>query len=232
MIQIDHISYAYKKTEVLKNVTFDIPKKSIFGLLGKNGAGKSTLIKIILGIIIPDSGTVKINQQLINQFNRLLLSQKIGSLIENASLYDFLSPIENLELARRIYGTEKEYLKKLLSVVGLENVSQDKVSTFSLGMRQRLGIALAMIGKPEIVILDEPTNGLDPNGLNEFRELILKLNKENDTTFLISSHHLSELEKIATHVGIIHNGTSVHTSELKGTSAGTLDKIYFDLVKG
>jgi ABC-2 type transport system ATP-binding protein len=232
MIQIDHISYAYKKTEVLKNVTFDIPKKSIFGLLGKNGAGKSTLIKIILGIIIPDSGTVKINQQLINQFNRLLLSQKIGSLIENASLYDFLSPIENLELARRIYGTEKEYLKKLLSVVGLENVSQDKVSTFSLGMRQRLGIALAMIGKPEIVILDEPTNGLDPNGLNEFRELILKLNKENDTTFLISSHHLSELEKIATHVGIIHNGTAVHTSELKGTSAGTLDKIYFDLVKG
>lgn len=231
MIQIDGISYAYKKREVLKSVTFNIPKKSIFGLLGKNGAGKSTLIKIILGLITADSGTVKIDRELLNEFNRIRLLHKIGSLIENASLYDFLDPIENLELARRIYGVEKEYVESLLCIVGLESFSRDKVGTFSLGMRQRLGIALAMIGKPKFVILDEPTNGLDPNGLNELRQLILKLNREKDTTFLISSHHLSELEKIATHVSIIHNGTTVHTSELKDASAGNLDKIYFDLVK-
>lgn len=231
MIEIDNVAYSFKKKQVLKEISFEIPKKSIFGLLGQNGAGKSTLIRIILGILVPDSGTIRIDGGSFNEFNRIEKLRKMGSLIEHASLYDFLTPLENLELARRIYGTARGYSEELLSFVGLNQTANQKVGTLSLGMRQRLGIALAMIGNPELVILDEPTNGLDPDGLIDIRNLILNLNQERGTTFLISSHQLSELEKIATHVGIIHNGLSVHQAKIDHVPAGYLSNMYFELTR-
>jgi ABC-2 type transport system ATP-binding protein len=231
MIQINGISFSIENKKILENITFDVPECSIFGLLGQNGAGKSTLIKIILGITKAHSGTITIDKYTFNEHTKFDLLKKMGSLIEQASLYDFLSPLENLELARRIYGVDKGYSEELLYFVGLEKHADYKVKTLSLGMKQRLGIALAMIGKPKLVILDEPTNGLDPSGLNEFRNLINKFNIERKTTFLISSHHLSELEKLVTHVSIIHKGISVHTSEVKNYPSGTLNKLYFELTK-
>lgn len=231
MIDIEQISYSIKGTNILKNITFKIPKSSIFGLLGSNGAGKSTLIKIILGLADPDSGHIAFDNCVVNEFNRIKLLKRTGSLIEHTSAYDFLSPLENLELARRIYGTEKGHSEELLKIVGLEESIKKKVKTFSLGMKQRLGIALAMIGKPDFVVLDEPTNGLDPTGINELSSLIVALNKRCGTTFLISSHNLTEIEKIATHYTIIDKGVTVHTAKLVEGLHDSLSKTYFDIVK-
>lgn len=231
MLEVQNISFSVKEKLVLKDVSFFIPRSSIFGLLGPNGTGKSTLIKIILGVLPPSGGSVYFdNLKFLNQ-NRIEILRKVGSLIEHASLYGFLSALENLEIARRIYGTEKGYSEELLSLVGLQTNSNQKVHSFSVGMKQRLGIALAMIGKPDLVVLDEPTNGLDPKGLVDFTNLILRFNEINKTTFLISSHHLSELKKIATHFAVLNQGVSSKTFELKGDDVMEMEKVYFELIE-
>ena len=230
MIELDHICFFFGRTQILKDISFKIPKGSIFGLLGSNGAGKSTLIKIILGVLKPDSGSILFNKSHITEFNLRQMLKKTGSLIEQSSSYDFLTPLENLELARRIYGTEKGYSEELLITVGLASSAKQKVKTFSLGMKQRLGIALAMIGRPDFVILDEPTNGLDPIGILEFGRLISELNIKKGTTFLISSHNLAELQKIVTHFAIINNGTTTYNSSLS-EAGGEVEKKFFEITK-
>ncbi|MBL7861054.1 MAG: ATP-binding cassette domain-containing protein [Cyclobacteriaceae bacterium] len=231
MLGVKSITYKVKESTILENVTFEVPKNAICGLLGQNGAGKSTLIKLILGVLEPLSGSISIDGQQLNEFNRIEHLKKIGSLIEQASLYEHLTPLENLELARRIYRVEKGYSEELLSSVGLDEKKKQKVKSLSLGMKQRLGLALAMIGKPELVILDEPTNGLDPDGLNDLKNLIIRFNKEKGATFLISSHHLTELEKVATHVVVLHRGVSTQAIEINRMDSDDLNSIYFKLTK-
>jgi len=230
IFHLDNVFFNYKNKKILNGITINVPKSSIYALLGENGAGKSTLIKIMLGVLSPHEGKIYFDKSNFNEFTRVDHLRRIGSLIENASLYSYLTAYENLELARKIYGTEKGYSEEVLKIVGLTESKNQKVKTFSMGMKQRLGIALSMIGKPEVIVLDEPTNGLDPTGIQELRNLILKLNKDYGTTFFISSHQLPEIERIATHVAIIHRGQVIFDSPTKGMEQGMLDKIYFEKV--
>jgi len=230
IFHLDNVFFNYKNKKILNGITIKVPKSSIYALLGENGAGKSTLIKIMLGVLSPHEGKIYFDKSNFNEFTRVDHLRRIGSLIENASLYSYLTAYENLELARKIYGTEKGYSEEVLKIVGLTESKNQKVKTFSMGMKQRLGIALSMIGKPEVIVLDEPTNGLDPTGIQELRNLILKLNKDYGTTFFISSHQLPEIERIATHVAIIHRGQVIFDSPTKGMEQGMLDKIYFEKV--
>jgi ABC-type multidrug transport system ATPase subunit len=232
ILQIDKISFNYKKRQILKEICLNVPKASIYALLGENGAGKSTLIKILLGVLVPDSGSIYYQKSIFNEFTRINHLRRIGSLIENASLYDYLTAYENLELARKIYGIEKGYSEEVLNIVGLKEMRNQKVKTFSMGMKQRLGIGLSMIGKPELIILDEPSNGLDPSGIVDLRNLIIKLNNDLGTSFFISSHQLSEIEKIATNVAILHNGQIKLDVSISNLEKGTLDEIYLKIVKG
>lgn len=177
----------------------------IYGLIGKNGAGKTTAMKMILGISAPTSGSIS----LFGSENLNAERWRIGSLIEAPGLYKNCTAYENMKRFSLIAGGTDEKIKELLSFVGLGNVGSKKAGVFSLGMKQRLGIAIALLGNPEALILDEPINGLDPAGIKEIRDLILKLNREKGVTFLISSHLLDELGKIATTYGIINNGVLV-----------------------
>jgi len=210
IIETKHLYFGFSKKLILDDINLQVKPGSIYGLLGINGAGKTTLIRLLLGLY---SGMMDIHQSYIKIFNtrmddsnRLDALRNIGSLIENASLYDHLSAYENLNIARIVYDMPKERIMEVLEIVGLKDRAKDKTRTFSMGMKQRLGIALAIIHQPKVVILDEPTNGLDPNGIVEIRELIIKLNRELGVTFLMSSHLLHEIEMVATDIGIIHQG--------------------------
>lgn len=202
VIEINNLSYSINKKQILKNITLKVEKGAICGLIGNNGVGKTTLIKIILGILKPRNGTIFIDESLID-----IGLQNIGSLIENASIYDHLTGWQNLKVASLLHSNISEsYIGELLEKCNLFNDRNKLASQYSLGMRQRLGIALALIGKPNLVILDEPTNGLDPSGINDLRNIILNLNKAYLTTFLISSHLIAEIEKFITQIVILKDG--------------------------
>lgn len=206
VIQTTGLNYYFSKEgKTLDNISLQVEKGSVYGFLGPNGAGKTTTLRLLLGLLKKQEGDIKIFGE---EFagNRLPILRRIGSLIEQPSLYSHLTARENLEVYRRIYHAPKERIKEVLHLVGLENTGKKKAKQFSLGMKQRLSIALALLPNPELLILDEPTNGLDPNGIIETRELIKKLNIERGVTILVSSHILAEVEKMATHVGIIHRG--------------------------
>ncbi len=189
----------------VNNIDMHISKGDIYGFIGKNGAGKTTTMKILLGLLKPTSGTVS----LFGSENLDEERRKIGSLIEAPGLYKNCTAFENMKRASLLYGGTDEDIKRLLSFVKLDNVGKRKVGKFSLGMKQRLGIAIAMLGNPELLILDEPINGLDPVAIKEIREVILELNQNHGVTFLISSHLLDELGKITTRYGIVNDGVLV-----------------------
>jgi ABC-type multidrug transport system ATPase subunit len=197
--------YFSKQQNTLDNINLCVEKGSIYGFLGPNGAGKTTTLRLLLGLLKKQQGSIEIFGKEFDR-HRLESLKKIGSLIEQPSLYGHLTAKENLEIYRKIYGASKESIKHVLQLVGLEGTGKKKAKQFSLGMKQRLSIALALLHNPELLILDEPTNGLDPNGIIETRELIKKLNRENGVTIIVSSHILAEVERMATHVGIIHKG--------------------------
>lgn len=226
ILEVQNISYSARKKAILQKVSFALEKGKIYALLGPNGAGKTTLIKAILGLIPLQEGKIRFNGKAYRPDNRIPILQKIGSLIEQASLYGHLSAYENLEQARRIYGTPVSQTARLLEVVGLAAEQRRPVKQFSMGMKQRLGIALAMIGQPELVILDEPTNGLDPQGIADFRQLILHLNQTEGTTFLMASHHLQEVEKIANDILFIRQGQIVHQEVLDKAQPIDLEALY------
>lgn len=207
IISTENLNFSYSKSDKdITDLNLLIPKGSIYGFLGPNGSGKTTTIRLLLGLLKKKSGNIAVLNKSFST-NRILNLSKVGALIEAPSLYNHLSANDNLKIALRYRkGIKSERINEVLEVVKLSHVKNKKVKAFSLGMKQRLGLAIALLSNPEILILDEPTNGLDPQGILEMRELIKTLNKDFGTTILISSHLLDEIEKTCTHVGIIQNG--------------------------
>lgn len=202
VIETKNLSKKFKTKLAANNVNMHIEKGSIYGFIGKNGAGKTTVMKLILGLLRPSGGEITINGT--DELNKE--RAKIGSLIEDPGIYKNCTAFENMKRYAILFNTSDEEIKELLKLVDLDKTGKKVAGQFSLGMKQRLGIAISMLGHPEILILDEPINGLDPAGIKEVRDTIIRLNKEKGITFLISSHLLDELAKITTHYGIIRDG--------------------------
>lgn len=206
MIETKQLNYSFDgQQKVLQNVNLQVPKGSIYGFLGPNGAGKTTTLRLLLGLLRDKDADIRLFGEPLHGYDETR-QRRIGSLIESPSLYLHLSGKENLEICRLAYGLPKASIAKVLAIAGLTDAARKKTKAYSLGMKQRLGIAMALLHDPELLILDEPTNGLDPNGIIEMRELLQKLNRELGKTIVVSSHLLPEVEKLATHVGIIHQG--------------------------
>ena len=200
----------YKNFKALSGLTMNVPKGSIYGFVGRNGAGKTTLIRIICGLQFPTQGSFELYGQSSTSSSINDSRRKVGAVVETPSIFPDMTAEENLKHQFRIIGVPSfEKVKDLLELVGMADAGKKKAKDFSLGMRQRLGIAIALCGDPYFLILDEPINGLDPQGIIEVRELILKLNRERSITVLISSHILDELSKLATHYGFIDKGVLV-----------------------
>lgn len=205
-IEVENLSHQFALSKpILNNINLKIPQGSIYGFLGPNGAGKTTTLRLILGLLTKQQGEIALFGQKLDQ-NRVAILSRLGSLVETPSLYQHLTAAENLLLLQKIYQCPKTRIAEMLELVGLEDSKKKRVSQFSLGMKQRLSIAMALLNAPELLILDEPTNGLDPNGIIEMRNLFKRLNQEQGLTILISSHLLAEIEKLVSHVGIIHKG--------------------------
>lgn len=214
ILEITNLQKSYKKKRVLDIDSLDIQEGAIYGLIGKNGAGKSTLMKLILGLVKKDEGTIKVFDQEVTPKNQKEVNKDLGALIENPSFYDHLTGYENLEIICQLKGIKKEEIFKTLDLVGLGNVGKKKAREYSLGMKQRLGIAMAFIGRPKLLILDEPINGLDPQGIEEMRNLFKDIVKNTSTSILISSHILDEIEKISSHIGILNDGKLTYNGSL------------------
>lgn len=215
ILRTTNLSKHYKNKKAVNGVNINVKKGDIYGFLGQNGAGKTTTIRMIMGLIKPTQGEVSLFGQKIlpGQFSHYA---RIGSIIETAGFYPNLTAAENLEIHRRLMGvTNKNYLEEALELTGMTYVRNKKVKGFSLGMKQRLGLSRALLHRPELLILDEPTNGLDPVGIKEIRKLILDLSMKQKITVLVSSHILSEIQQIATRIGIIHDGTLVEEIEFE-----------------
>lgn len=224
ILKTDNLNKTYKSTTALSNVSIQVERGTIYGLIGRNGAGKTTLLKIISGLSFPDSGKVSIFGESINTNSQLL--ERIGVLIENPGLYPQLNAYENMKLKCIAYGISKKgYIESLLNDVGLGNVKSKKVKNFSLGMKQRLGIALSLVGEPDLLLLDEPTNGLDPQGITEIRNTLLRLSKEKNITIIISSHILGELSKLVSRIGIIEQGRLIEEVSMDELFEKTKEKI-------
>ena len=215
ILEVNNLKKSYNNKTVLDIKSLDIEEKTIYGLIGKNGAGKSTLMKLILGLVKKDEGRIKIFGKEINSKNQKTFNKNFGALIESPSFYDHLSGYENLEIVCQLKGVNKEEIRKTLDMVGLNNVGDKKAREYSLGMKQRLGIAMALIGNPKLLILDEPINGLDPQGIEEMRNLFKNIVQNTSTSILISSHILDEIEKISTHIGILREGNLVYNGSLE-----------------
>lgn len=214
ILECKNLCKDFGKKKILKNVSLKIEEGDILGFIGPNGAGKTTTIKLILGLQSITKGTVSINGYDI-QKNFTNAIEKVGAIVENPDMYMYLSGYDNLKLVANLYkGITKERIDKVVKLVKLENRINDKVSKYSLGMRQRLGIAQAILHNPKLLILDEPTNGLDPEGIKEMRELLVKLAQEEKMAILISSHNLAELDNFCNKVCIIKNGEVIETSEI------------------
>lgn len=210
ILETHNLEKRYKKFNVLNGLNLHIEKGSIYGLIGKNGAGKTTLIRIICGLQTPTNGSYKIYGISNNDKKIINVRKRVGAIIESPSIYLDMTAENNLKLQHKIIGLPSyDGLEEILKLVGLDKTGNKKAKHFSLGMKQRLGIAISLVGNPDFLILDEPINGLDPEGIIEIRELILKLNKEKGITFLISSHYLDELSKIATNYGFLNQGKIV-----------------------
>lgn len=189
----------------VNDLNLQVPQAGVYGFLGPNGAGKTTAIRMLLGLIRPDSGEVRLFDTPLSA-NRQALMRRVGALVEAPSLYPHLTGRENLEVTRRMLGASRNLIDRALDIVKMESEAHRRVREYSLGMRQRLGLALALLNKPDLIILDEPTNGLDPAGIHEMRDLLRRLPLESGVTVFISSHLLSEIEQTASHIGIIHGG--------------------------
>lgn len=206
MIKTEKLSFSYsKKQKILKNVNINVPKGSIYGFLGPNGAGKSTTMQLLTGILVSEEESISVfGKEIKSQIPEMFT--KIGALVESPSLYLHLSANDNLRCITTLKNIDKSKIPEVLELVGLSKNRDQKVKKFSLGMKQRLAIAMTLLGDPELLLLDEPVNGLDPTGMTEVRQLLIKLNKERGITIFISSHLLDEIQKMCTHIGIIHEG--------------------------
>jgi len=214
IVQTENLSKSFGKEQAVSNINLKIRKGEIYGFLGPNGAGKTTTIRMLLGLMKPSSGTIKIFQKDLKK-ERINILAKVGSLVENPSYYPHLTAYENLEALRKILGVPKSRIDEVLEIVRLKDAADKKVKGFSLGMKQRLGIAASLLHNPELLILDEPTNGLDPSGIIEIRNLIKRLPEECGMTIIISSHLLSEIDQMATQVGIVTKGKMIFQDSIE-----------------
>jgi len=210
VLETNNLEKKYKDFKALNHTNIHIEKGAIYGLIGKNGAGKTTLIRIICGLQEPTNGSYTIYGKKNNSSDIVNTRKRMGAIIETPSIYKEMSARDNLIEQYKLVGMPSfDGIEELLKLVGLAKTGKKKAKNFSLGMKQRLGIAICLANNPDFLILDEPINGLDPQGIIEIRELILKLNKERNITILISSHYLDELSKIATHYGFLDNGSII-----------------------
>lgn len=238
IITTEQLTKKYKSFTAVDNVSLKIQKGSIYGFLGPNGAGKSTTMKMLLGLTAPTNGSFTIDGK---QFpgDRLSILKEVGSFIESPSFYANLTGEENLDIIRRILGLPRSSVGDALELVGLTEFGGRLAKKYSLGMKQRLGLAGAMLGRPPILILDEPTNGLDPSGIHEMRNLIKSLPELYDCTVLISSHMLSEIQLMADHIGILNHGRLLFEGSLEelrqnalqsGFAADNLEEMFLSMV--
>lgn len=226
VLETRDLSKNYKKQRANDNINIKVERNKVYGLLGPNGAGKSTLLKAITGMINPSSGEILYEGKTMSRKDLL----QIGALIEGAPIYENLTARENLKVRTLLFGLPDSRIDEVLDIVGLNNTGNKKAGKFSMGMKQRLGIALALLNNPKLLILDEPTNGLDPLGISELRDMIRKFPKQG-ITVIISSHILSEIEQIADEIGIIVNGKLLYQEKLEDTRNENLEDLFFDIVK-
>lgn len=224
ILKTDNLCKYFKKQKAVDNVSITVRENSIYGLLGPNGAGKSTTLKMITGMIRPTNGKVLFNG---HDWTRKDLEQ-IGALIETPTLYDNLSAAENLEVRAKLLGVPKARIDEVLEIVDLQNTGRKKAGQFSMGMKQRLGIAIALLNNPKLLILDEPTNGLDPIGIQELRSLIRSFPSQG-ITVILSSHILSEVQLIADDIGIISNGILGYEGQMNKDE--DLENLFIEVVR-
>ena len=224
IIETKKLNKVYKKQDVNKNISLLVPENSIYGLLGPNGAGKSTLLKMLTGMINPTSGEILYNEK---TWSRNILLE-IGALIEQPPIYENLTARENLKVRTLLYNLPESRIDEVLEIVHLTNTGNKKSGKFSMGMKQRLGIAIALLNNPKLLILDEPTNGLDPIGIGELRELI-KSFPQKGITVILASHILSEVEQVAAHIGIMANGELLYQEKIQANV--DLEKLFLDMVR-
>ena len=232
-LRITNLCKMFGKKKVLKNLNFEVPKSGITGFLGPNGAGKSTTIKIIAGLVAPTSGIVEIEGVLMNGSSTAVY-QKLGIMFEAPTFYNYLTARQNYELLTRLQKNTEVDIDHILKIVGLSGSADVKVGEFSQGMRQRLGIGQALLVQPDFLILDEPTNALDPLGRKEIKNLILHLAQNEKMTIFISSHLLSEIEQICTHAVIINEGkilAAASIDELREQGVQTLEDYFLELIE-
>lgn len=235
LLETRNLTKSFRGRKIIDNLNLMVMKGDVYGFLGRNGQGKTTTIRLMTGLIFPDSGEVIINGcNLRTDFKRAI--SQIGAIVESPTFYDYLSGYENLSLmANLVPGVIKSRINEVLEIVGLKSRAKDKVRTYSLGMKQRLGIANALLNNPQLIILDEPTNGLDPQGMKEIREMIVQLSSEKGITFFISSHLLHEIQQFCNRIGIINDGKLLvegNVNELVGNSnENSLEKLYFDVTR-
>ena len=222
-IQVQKLRKSYKDREVLKNISFEIKEGSICGLLGINGAGKSTIMKIIFGLENADSGEVIFNG------GKNAGIYEIGALIETPAIYMNLTAFDNLKTRALLYDISDERINEVLNLIGLSNTGKKKAGSFSLGMKQRLGLGMAIITRPDLLILDEPTNGLDPDGIKELLNLMISL-KKSGMTILLSSHQLYEVSKVADKIVILHDGQIFYDGS--NVQSDDLESLFFRIVHG
>ncbi|WLD86269.1 MULTISPECIES: ABC transporter ATP-binding protein [Stomatobaculum] len=234
ILETNHLSKQSGNTYRVNDLSMAVPENCVYGFLGPNGAGKSTTLKMILGLIHPNQGSIKIFGKVMNSANRLSILRQTGSLIENPGGYGHLTGLENMQIIQKLKGVSEAEIAPALKTVRLYDQRDKKLSNYSLGMKQRLGIAMAILGNPKLLILDEPTNGLDPAGIQEMRQLICSLPKERNMTVIISSHLLSEIEQMADQVGIIHHGRMLYQGTLADleTQGDNLEDVFLEMTGG
>ncbi|MGE5797385.1 MAG: ABC transporter ATP-binding protein [Ignavibacteria bacterium] len=216
VIEVSGLSKKFKEVRAVNNLNINVHKGDVFGFLGPNGAGKSTTIRMLLSLVNPDQGKIKIFNKSLSK-NRIEILRMIGAIVESPDFYGYLSAYKNLEIIGKISGKEisGKRIMEVLELVGLDKRYKSKVKTYSHGMKQRLGIAQALIHNPDLIILDEPTTGLDPQGMKEIRDLIIHLSKDEKKTIFLSSHILYEVELVANRMIIINKGTTIIEGEVK-----------------
>lgn len=214
LLQVDNVSKKFNNGRGVQNISFEVSKSEIFGFIGPNGAGKTTVLKIIIGLMRPDQGSIRISgHNIAEQFEQAM--QRVGCMIETADAYEYMSAYDNLKLSARFYpNLPKTRIDEALERVGLTRYKKERVSGFSLGMKQRLALASSLLSNPELVILDEPANGLDIEGMVDLRNTIVRLSKEQGISFLISSHLIHDLSVIVNRVGIMNHGNLIRIGAL------------------
>lgn len=233
MVKTNGLTKRYGDFDAVSNLNMTVKENRIYGFLGPNGAGKSTSLKMLLGLVHPTAGEIDLFGKRMNAKNRMELLKETGSLIESPSYYGHLTAKENLKIFATLLNVPDANIEKVLKIVRLDRQQSKKTASFSLGMKQRLGLASSLLAFPKLLILDEPTNGLDPAGIQEMRELIQSLPKQYGMTVMVSSHLLSEIDQMAENIGIIANGKMVYQGELKQLhemdTTKSLEEIFLDL---